>query len=71
MMGYRNPPRWLLACYAVAIAAAWIMLSSSDYNEARKLECANRSNRNFDVSWDSETDTCKKEKRNGTTSQNR
>jgi hypothetical protein len=67
----RPLPRWRLALYFSAIAAMWVMLSSSDYNEARKLECANRSNRNYDVTWDSSTDTCKKEARNGTTQKNR
>jgi hypothetical protein len=66
-----HPPRWLLAIYFLAIAAAWVMLSSSDYNEARKLECTNRSNKNYDVTWDSSTDTCTKEKRNGSSAQNR
>ena len=70
-MMHRNPPKWLLATYFFAIAAMWVMLSSSDYNEARKLECANRSNKNYDVTWDSSTDTCKKELRNGTTQKNR
>jgi hypothetical protein len=66
-----HPPRWLLALYGVAIAGAWVMLSTSDYQEARKMECANRSTRSTLVEWDSSTDTCKKEKRNGTTAQNR
>lgn len=66
-----HPPRWLLAIYAVAIGAAWVMLSSSDYNEARKMECANRSGVRYTVYWDQSTDTCKKELRNGTTPQNR
>jgi hypothetical protein len=71
-MNYRNhPPRWLLALYAVAIAAAWLALSTSDYHEARKMECANRSTRSVLVEWDSSTDKCIKEKRNGTTAQNR
>ena len=70
-MMHRNPPKWLLATYFFAIAAMWVMLSSSDYNEARKLECANRSSKGYIVTWDSSTDTCKKEVRNGTSTQNR
>ena len=72
MSDYINhPPRWLLALYFISIAAMWLMLSTSDYREARRLECANRSTTKFNVTWDQETDTCKKEKRNGTTAANR
>lgn len=70
-MMYRNPPRWLLAVYAATVAGLWLAASTSDYNEARKLECANQSTRRVEVSWDSSTDKCVKEKRNGTTAQNR
>ena len=66
-----HPPRWLLATYVVAIAVMWAMASSSDYREARKLECANRSTAKFNVTWDEKSDTCKKERRNGTTEANR
>jgi len=66
-----HPPRWLLAIYFIAIAAMWLMLSTSDYREARKLECANRSSQKYHVEWDQSTDTCRKEKRNGTTQENR
>lgn len=71
MSTYRNPPRWLLAVYVAFVVAAYLALSTADYNDARQQECANRSNKTWDVSWDSSTDTCKKELRNGTTSQNR
>lgn len=72
MSDYINhPPRWLLITYVIAIAAMWVMASNSDYQEARKLECANRSTAKFNIYWDESSDTCKKEKRNGTTAQNR
>lgn len=72
MPDYLNhPPRWLLAVYTVAIAAMWMLLSTSDYHEARKLECANRSTPAYSVEWDSVNDKCVKEKRNGTSAQNR
>ena len=57
--------------YLIAILAMYGLAGTSDYNEQRKLECAGRSNHAWEVSWDQSTDTCTKEKRNGTTPQNR
>lgn len=66
-----GPSRTLCAIYFLAIAAMWLMLSTSDYADARQAECSARSNRKLNVTWDEKSDTCKKETRNGTTSQNR
>lgn len=59
------------ALYLVAILAMYGLAGTSDYAEQRKLECANLSNGKWLVEWNQTTDTCKKEKRNGTTLKNR
>jgi hypothetical protein len=57
--------------YLVALLAMYTLASTSDYHAARERECANRSTTAWDISWDQSTDTCKKERRDGTTTQNR
>ena len=66
-----RPKRWQVIGYLVAILAMWAMLSNADYSDARRRECSQRSGTKYLVTWDSSTDTCKKEPRNGTTPQNR
>jgi hypothetical protein len=68
--GMMHAPR-RTALYLLAILAMYGLAGTSDYAEQRKLECANRSTTAWEVSWDITTDTCTKEKRNGTTTQNR
>ena len=68
----RHPPsRKLMTFWFIAIIGLWMLASTSDYQEARKMECANRSSVKYHVEWDSKTDKCVKEKRNGTTQENR
>jgi len=68
----RHPPsRKLMTFWFIAIIGLWMLASTSDYQEARKMECANRSTVKFNVTWDESSDTCKKERRNGTTAANR
>ena len=66
-----KPPRWLLALYAVFVITAWGLLANNDYKDQREQECLNRSTVKWNVTYDSVNDVCKKEKRNGTTNQNR
>ena len=66
-----RPKRWQVIGYLIAIAVMWAMLSNADYTDARQRECSHRSNAKYLVTWDSNSDTCKKEPRNGTTTQNR
>jgi hypothetical protein len=66
-----TPNRALTILYFIVIAAAWALLSDSDYSEARRVECGNRSSAKYLVTWNPSTDRCEKEVRNGTTSQNR
>lgn len=68
----RHPPsRKLMTFWFIAIIGLWMLASTSDYQEARKMECANRSSVKYHVEWDSKTDTCRKEKRSGITANNR
>lgn len=59
------------ALYLVAILAMFLMLSNSDYADARRAECAEKSTKTHYLEWDSKTDRCIKEKRNAQTPQNR
>ena len=56
----------LAACFTV-ILVTWMALSSLDYAEARTYQCARKSTASHEVTWDRESDTCKKERRNATT----
>lgn len=60
----------LLACYLLTVIGVWAAMSTLDYREARSMECARKSNSAYIVYHDSDTDTCKKEPRNGTTKKN-
>lgn len=66
-----HPPRWLLALYAIAVFTAWGLLADNDYKDQRTQECLNRSTVKWHVTYDADNDVCKKERRNGTTDQNR
>lgn len=61
------PNRFMTAVYLIAIAIAWAMLSTMDYQDARREECQARSNARWTVTYDVESDTCKKEANHGTT----
>ena len=60
-----------IAAYLLALLAMYAIASNGDYNDQRKMECANRSTTAWDVSWDSASDKCIKEYRNGQTKENR
>jgi hypothetical protein len=64
-------PKWRLALYVTSIAVAFLFLSNADYNDQRAAECAERSNAQFIITHNPATDRCEKEKRNGTSTQNR
>ncbi len=61
------PPLWLCWVYLVGIILMLGLVGTSDYQEARKLECASKTNAKFIVTWDSQSDSCKKEPQNGKT----
>jgi hypothetical protein len=63
----RPPSRGMTILYLIAIAAAWVLLSTADYHDARRQECGSRSTAKYLVTWNPSTDRCEKELRNGTT----
>ena len=65
------PSRRMQAVYLLAIAGMFLLLSNSDYADARRQECGNKSTQTHYVEWDSKTDRCIKEKRHAQTPQNR
>lgn len=63
---FNNHPSPLMCwIYTIAITILFCLVSTSDYTEARKLECASRTNAKYVVTWDSQSDSCKKEPQNG------
>ena len=66
----KSPPKSLLIIYGIAILSAFLILSNSDYADARMSECAAKSTSRHLVTWDKQADRCIKELRNGTTKKN-
>jgi len=61
----RSPSPFMCGIYFGVILVLYGLAGGSDYDEARKLECASKTTPATLVSWDSQSDSCKKEPQNG------
>ncbi len=61
----RAPSPFMCGIYFGVILVLYGLAGGSDYTETRKLECASKTNAKYIVTWDSQSDSCKKEPQNG------